>query len=103
MSRPPLDEARFLRAPVPARADVELDARGKLCPLPIVALGKWLRTAPAGAVALLRADDPGFVADLLRWLRIRPVTLLALRRDGDAACAWVRNAPTSVDDSGDPR
>lgn len=99
MTRPPLDEARFLSAPAPARADVELDERGKLCPLPIVALGKWLRTAPADAVALLRADDPGFVADLLRWLRVRPVTLLALRRDGDAAWAWIRNTPPSVDDS----
>ncbi len=80
----------LLLAPIPTHEDGVLDECGRLCPLPIVHLSDWLRLAEAGAVVRLMADDPGFLADLLRWQRVRPVQLLALREQGGMTTVWLR-------------
>ena len=89
--------AGLLRAPIPEHVDAELDERGRLCPLPIVHLAAWLRRAAPGDVVRMLADDPGFPADLLRWLRVRPVDILAVRQDEIIATVWLRNVQTGLD------
>lgn len=44
--------------------DVEIDAVGLLCPLPVLRLQKALRTMKQGEFVLLRASDPMAVIDV---------------------------------------
>jgi TusA-related sulfurtransferase len=49
------------------KIDQELDARGLLCPMPIVKTAKAMRELPAGAVLKLLATDKGSVTDVPAW------------------------------------
>ena len=49
------------------RIDQELDARGLLCPMPVVKTAKAMRELPAGAVLKLLATDRGSVTDVPAW------------------------------------
>jgi tRNA 2-thiouridine synthesizing protein A len=51
---------------VPA-ADSELDARGQLCPMPILNAAKAMRDKPPGHVLRLLATDRGSLADVPAW------------------------------------
>ena len=42
----------------------EIDARGLLCPLPVLRLRKRIAGLPAGAVVRLLADDPAAAIDV---------------------------------------
>ncbi|NNE81897.1 MAG: sulfurtransferase TusA family protein [Silicimonas sp.] len=44
--------------------DVELDATGLLCPLPVLKAAKQLRSMSPGDVLKLIADDPAAVVDV---------------------------------------
>ena len=41
-----------------------IDARGLICPLPVLKVGKVLRGLPAGQVITVWADDPIAVVDI---------------------------------------
>ena len=41
-----------------------VDARGLMCPLPVLKLGKVIRSVPVGTVITLWADDPIAVIDI---------------------------------------
>lgn len=49
------------------QADAELDARGLLCPMPIVKTAKAIRELEPGQVLKLVATDRGSVADVPAW------------------------------------
>lgn len=44
--------------------DDEVDARGLLCPLPVLKARRRLAALPAGAVVRLLADDPAAIVDV---------------------------------------
>ena len=44
--------------------DADIDARGLLCPLPVLRLRKRIGPLPDGAVVRLRADDPAALVDV---------------------------------------
>jgi TusA-related sulfurtransferase len=44
-----------------------LDARGLLCPMPVVKAGKEMKTLQPGQVLKLLATDRGSVADVPAW------------------------------------
>ena len=44
--------------------DMELDARGLLCPLPVLKARKRLQSLAPGQVLLMLADDPAAVVDV---------------------------------------
>ncbi len=46
-----------------------IDARGMLCPLPVLKLRKRLKTQDAGAVVILLADDPAAAIDVPYFCR----------------------------------
>ena len=48
--------------------EIELDARGLLCPLPVLKAGKRLRAMRSGAVLRLLASDPMAVIDVPQLL-----------------------------------
>ena len=45
-------------------ADLEIDALGLLCPLPVLRLKKRMRPLPSGATIRLLADDPAAQIDV---------------------------------------
>lgn len=60
-----------------------VDARGQLCPYPIVELGRAARVADPGAQIRLLADDPVARTDVPAWCRMRGADLLEeIARDG---------------------
>jgi tRNA 2-thiouridine synthesizing protein A len=63
-------------------ADLEVDARGLLCPLPILRLARAFRNVPPGTVATLLATDPVAVEDVNVFCREKAHELLSTREDG---------------------
>ncbi len=51
-------------APTPDRT---LDAKGLLCPMPIVKLAKFVKEMESQQIVLLEATDPGSVPDVTAW------------------------------------
>ena len=52
-------------------ADVELDCRGLLCPLPVIRLANNLGDIPVGQTMAVVADDPAARPDIAAWCRMR--------------------------------
>ena len=55
----------------PTRADLELDCRGMLCPLPVIELGKRYAEVAVGGVVAVLADDVAARTDIPAWCRMR--------------------------------
>lgn len=56
---------RKRRAYMPGmKVDLEIDALGLLCPLPVLRTRKRMQTLSSGQVACLVADDPAAVVDV---------------------------------------
>jgi cysteine desulfurase len=51
-------------------ASLEIDALGKLCPLPVIELGKRIGGVPVGSVLRVLADDPAARLDIPAWCRM---------------------------------
>ena len=75
-----------------AGPDVEVDARGLLCPLPILRLARAFRRVPAGTIARLTATDPTAVEDVEAFCREGGHELLSTERDGACFLFRVRKA-----------
>lgn len=70
-------------APGAVRADVALDCRELLCPLPVYRASQAMATLGAGQVLKVECTDPGSLADFPAFARQRGHTLLAAEeRDG---------------------
>ncbi|HMF09543.1 MAG TPA: sulfurtransferase TusA family protein [Thermoanaerobaculia bacterium] len=65
-----------------AGTELEVDARGLLCPLPVLRLARALRAAPAGALARLLATDPAAAQDVATFCRERSCRLLETGESG---------------------
>ena len=50
--------------PIDIAHDAELDARGLLCPLPVLKARKRLQALAAGEVLKVTADDPASIVDM---------------------------------------
>lgn len=58
------------------------DARGLLCPLPVVRLGQRMRSAAPGTVVVLLADDPMAEEDVRLWARSHGHEVLDVSHQG---------------------
>lgn len=76
-------------ADVPAYDQV-LDAKGLLCPMPIVKLAKLAKTLDAGQVILLEATDPGSVPDVAAWSRNTKNPILFQDSEGNVMRFWIQ-------------
>jgi len=64
-------------------ADLELDCKGLLCPLPVYRTAQALSRIETGQVLRVECTDPGSLADFPALARQRKLTLLsAAERDG---------------------
>ena len=50
-------------------ADLVVDARGQLCPLPVLAASKNIGRVPVGGVLEIQATDAGAASDIRAWAR----------------------------------
>ncbi len=60
-----------------------LDARGLMCPMPVLKTKKALRDVPLGGVIKVMATDPGSVADMKAFCDMTGNILLSSLQEGD--------------------
>ncbi len=72
--------------------DSELDARGLLCPMPIVKTAKAMKELAPGAVLKLLATDRGSITDVPAWAETTGNELVEWHEEGDALVFLIRKA-----------
>ena len=72
--------------------DQKLDARGLLCPMPIVKTAKAMKELAPGAVLKLTATDRGSITDVPAWAETTGNELLEWHEEGDAFVFLIRKA-----------
>ncbi len=70
--------------------DREVDARGLLCPLPVLRARKVLLGMAPGQVLRLLASDPAAVVDVPHFARESGHEFLGSETAGDAEVYWLR-------------
>jgi tRNA 2-thiouridine synthesizing protein A len=70
--------------------DHVLDARGLLCPMPVVKAAKEIKGLEAGQVLKILATDRGSIADMPAWAEDTGNELLEWHEDGDHLVYFVR-------------
>lgn len=70
--------------------DAEVDARGLLCPLPVLRARKRLLAMAPGAVLRLLADDPAAVVDVPHFCAEAGHTLVAAADEGKSQVYLIR-------------
>jgi tRNA 2-thiouridine synthesizing protein A len=74
-----------------------IDARGTLCPVPVIELAKAVRGRAAGDLVVVLADDPAAATDIPAWCRMRGHDLVEVSaaEDGNGGRRYVvRVTPT---------
>lgn len=66
------------------------DARGLLCPLPVIRLAARIQSVARGDTVLLLASDPAAEEDVRLWSRGQGHELVDVVRDGDLLKLRVR-------------
>ncbi len=59
--------------------DLVIDARGTLCPEPVLRAARVARTLSAGTRLVVLADDPAAATDLPAWARLRGHRVVSIR------------------------
>lgn len=73
-------------------ADRTLDAKGLLCPMPIVKLAKAFKEVEPGQVILLLATDPGAIPDVAAWSKNTGNPILSQDKEGAVMRFWIQKA-----------
>ena len=77
----------------------EIDARGLLCPLPVLRARKRLLALPEGAVLRVLADDPAAAIDMPHFCAGAGHHLLAATKAGGGATAYlIRRGPAPAEE-----
>lgn len=56
-------------AEVELKFDIELDASGLSCPMPIMKLAKQIKSMQSGQILKLIGTDPGSLEDVPKWCK----------------------------------
>ncbi|MGC9135431.1 sulfurtransferase TusA family protein [Caldivirga sp.] len=70
--------------------EVIVDARGKVCPVPVLETAKAARLAKPGQVIKVIATDPAAKQDLVNWARVTNNELLSVEENNDAVVVRIR-------------
>jgi tRNA 2-thiouridine synthesizing protein A len=73
--------------------DAVLDARGLLCPLPVIRLQALARGRAEGTVIRVTATDPGVRQDIPAWCRVHGHRVLAIEDAQRETVVWVELGP----------
>jgi tRNA 2-thiouridine synthesizing protein A len=74
------------------KADVVLDLKGLLCPIPVVKISQAIKNVPVGGVIEATATDPGVLADIPAWSRTTGNEVLGMDRQEKVIRFQVRRA-----------
>jgi tRNA 2-thiouridine synthesizing protein A len=74
----------------PPEADLEVDARGLNCPLPILKAKKGLSTLTSGQIIKVLATDPNSERDFQDFARQTGNTLIGQSTQGTEITHWLR-------------
>ncbi len=72
-------------------ADLEVDALGMLCPLPVLRAAKRLRGLKPGQVLRLETDDPAAVIDVPHFCNESGHELLDQQANDNSYIWWIRH------------
>jgi tRNA 2-thiouridine synthesizing protein A len=72
--------------------DRTLDAKGLLCPMPIVKLSKAMKELEPNQVILLEATDPGAIPDVAAWSKNTHNPILAQDKVDKVMRFWIQKA-----------
>lgn len=61
--------------------EIEVDARGLRCPLPVIRLAAAAQDAPAGTRIVVLTSDPAARHDIPAWCRMRDHELIEITQD----------------------
>ena len=70
--------------------DRVIDARGLMCPGPILMLTLTLTSMPKGSIVMVIARDPAFEEDLKSWSAYTGNEILDVRRRGEEVIAIIK-------------
>lgn len=73
-----------------APAQLELDCRGMLCPIPVIMLGQQYTRVAVGELVSVLADDIAARTDIPAWARIRGQEFVGEDSLEGAPRYWVR-------------
>ena len=72
-------------------ADLQIDARGLQCPLPVIRLSQAAARLEVGTLLEIVADDPAFAVDVRAWCHMTGHELVSLvAEETDAHRARIR-------------
>jgi len=74
------------------KVDQELDARGLLCPMPVVKTAKAMKELEPGQVLKVMATDRGSIADMPAWAETTGNELLEWHEEGDFFVYLIRKS-----------
>jgi tRNA 2-thiouridine synthesizing protein A len=74
------------------QADKVVDAKGQVCPMPIVNLAKGFKDLSAGQILALLATDPGAKKDVAAWAEKTGNTLLDMVEEGGVMTFYLKKA-----------
>jgi len=64
------------------KADEILDARGLLCPMPVIKVNEAIKRLSGGQILSVLATDPGSKPDLAAWARSTGHEILSVSEEG---------------------
>lgn len=64
-------------------SEIEVDARGLRCPLPVIRLAAAAQDAPAGTRIVVLTSDPAARHDIPAWCRMRDHELVEITQEAD--------------------
>ncbi len=79
------------------KPDRVYDARGLLCPLPIIGAADEIKDMGSGEVLEVISDDPGVMEDIPAWCESAGHHLIALLSEGEEYVSFVRKGAGESD------
>jgi len=84
--------------------EIEVDARGLRCPLPVIRLAAAARDAPAATRIVVLTSDPAARHDIPAWCRMRDHQLIEITEVSDPAylrfVVVIRSQPSNASGAG---
>jgi TusA-related sulfurtransferase len=73
-------------------SELVLDMLGRLCPLPVIELGKRVGSVDVGSTIAVLSDDPAAASDIPAWCRMRGHEYVGERAEPVGVAYVVRRA-----------
>lgn len=74
------------------QADVVIDAKNLLCPMPIIKISQAIKKIEVGQTIIMETTDPGSKYDVAAWARQTGQELIETEQTGKVFTFYVRRA-----------